>query len=311
LAVLRAQAQHLVAESDETRYMLRRMPETAFHEWRAVTRRKFLSEEREEIEAEHAAEVDDGGGDEAELELEAPAEDDDSPTDGLDELHEDPPEEPGDEEPEPPRRPSRARDRIRDLAARLKARDEELRLVHLHLDNQRPQQPQADPRQRAWLDHLVAQTAAQLPPEQREQYTIDKLREEFRQQQQHQILEVDNQLDRSGFEHLMRDYQLPASYSIAVEQALNEARAQGMNPKREMLLASIIGREVMAQKREQTEQQRIRGQRRVASQTTRPGGAARSTAESPRGRRQTQEAEDEALLRGSTVADFLRNTDRW
>lgn len=150
---------------------------------------------------------------------------------------------------------------------------------------------------------------AQLPYEEQSRYWARKSEERVQQQLLRSHLETRDLLDRNSFQQIMRDRRLPAKYAAQVENMLIQARQQNMNPSREWLLKAVIGEEILSRKDRETERQRVRGQRRIASQTVRTGAGARSTAATPGGRRgQNQDADDEALLRGITVGDFVNVT---
>ena len=245
--------------------------------------------------------------------------------DDLDELLEpDEPEddpdlgtEPDDTEPEPELEPepeppaSRASRRITRQQAELRElRETNKRL--LDAVTRQPAQPQyqqqPDPARQAQLDQQEAERVAQMPLEQQGRYWADKRAQEFQQRIALTELRTADMLDRNEFKQIMRERRLPARYATEVENLLAQARQQNMNPSREDVLYRVIGREWVEKKDRETDRQRIRGQRRIASQTTRPSGT-RSTAASAGGRRnQNQAADDEALLRGVSLGDVWNST---
>jgi hypothetical protein len=219
------------------------------------------------------------------------------------------PEGEGSEEPAAPepRQQSRAERRIQTLLRRDKDREAELKQLRdaVMRPAQQPVQPQVDPARQAQLDREESERVAQLPYDEQLRYWRTKDREDNRRELLQQQLQTRDMLDRIQFQQTMREKRLPARYENEVESLLTQARQQGMNPSREWLLKAAIGNEVLTKKDRETEKQRTRGQRRIASQTTRPGGGTRSTAASPGGRRREgTAADDEALLRGITIGEF-------
>jgi hypothetical protein len=215
--------------------------------------------------------------------------------------------EPEGEEPQPQaRQPSRAERRIQTLLKRDKEREGELKQLRDAVIA-RPQQPapQVDPARQAQLDREELERVAQMPYEEQARYWNNKTEQKLQQQMLRGNLETRDMLDRIQFQQTMREKRLPARYADEVESLLSQARQNGMNPSREWLLKAAIGNEILTKKDRETDRQRRSGQRRIASQTTRPGAGTRSTAAGAGGRRgQGTAADDEALLRGVTLGDF-------
>lgn len=215
-------------------------------------------------------------------------------------------EEGSEEQPEePPRQTHDQRRRVRQRDELRELRETNRRLLEAvtrqPAQSQFPQQP--DPARQAQLDREEAERVAQMPFEEQSRYWTRKTEERLQQQMLRGNLETRDMLDRIQFQQVMRERRLPARYATEVDNLLAQARQNGMNPTREWLLKTVIGGEVLERKERDTERQRIRGQRRIASQTTRPSGT-RSTAASGGGRRnQDQAADDEALLRGVSLGD--------
>jgi hypothetical protein len=212
------------------------------------------------------------------------------------------------EEPaEEPAAPSGGRQRIESLRAEAERRDEEMGLLRAQIERiTAPQQPPP-------IDHLrqvraeaeELEQVEMLPAQERDQYWYRRASEEVRVQLLRQELQLRDLVDRTAFASIMRDRNLSSSYSAMVENTILQYRQQGMNPSREQVLDMLIGREVREKSAAAAEEQRRHGQRRIASQKTRPS-ATGSTAAAPAGRRgQNQAAEDEALLRNITVGQYM------
>ena len=202
---------------------------------------------------------------------------------------------------------SRAERRITRQQERLRALEEQNRRLTEALTRP-PAQPQYQPPpvDQARLDREEFERVSQMPFEEQSRYWARKTEERVQQQINLHGLQTRDMLDQSNFRQIMREKRLPAKYANEVETLLSQARQQGMNPTREMVLQTVIGREVLDRKDRETDRARQRGQRRIASQTVRPGGRG-STAATAGGRReQDQEAADKALLMSITWGEANR-----
>lgn len=208
--------------------------------------------------------------------------------------------------------PSRAQRRIIRQQERIKELEAENRRYQDHVlqrQQQPPAQTQPDPGRQALLDQQERERVALLPLEEQGQYWARKSEERTQQALLRQGLETRDMLDRIQFDNILRDRKLPARYREQVESLLGQARQNGMNPTREWLLNAVVGQEVLSRKDKDVTRQRQAAQGRIANQTVRAGGASRSTAAPASNRRGgNQAAEDDALLRGITVGDFLNAT---
>jgi hypothetical protein len=250
-----------------------------------------MSEEREDIERDD------------ELDLEEELEDEDETVD-------EPEPPPPAAAPEPQPRPSgRADRRIAAQQAKIREQDAELaRLRALAAQAQQYQAPPPDPERQSRLEREELERVAQLPFEEQGRYWSRKVQEETRREMLQQGLQTRDMLDRMQFENVMRTRKLPAKYATEVDNLLIQARQQGMNPSREWLLNAVVGRELLERKDKEVARQRQNGAARIARQQVRPAGTG-NTAGSGGGRRsRSQDADDEALLRGITVGDFISNT---
>jgi hypothetical protein len=145
-----------------------------------------------------------------------------------------------------------------------------------------------------------------MDPFQQQQYTERRLSDRFQREILMTRLQGADLLDKQAFDNLARADPVARKFKDQVESTLITERTQGRNPSREEILDRMIGAEVRAKHARASDQQRVRGRRRIASQTTRPSGT-RSTAAVQGGRRnQNQDADDDALLRGITVGEFLQ-----
>ena len=212
-------------------------------------------------------------------------------------------------EEEPPEQPPQSRTRQRRAERKSEAqelREQNRRLIDVLTRQPAPQyqQPaQVDPARQAQLDREEREMVAQKPYDEQIAYWREKDRREFQQHLMLSGLQTRDMLDRNHFQQIVREERLPARYATEVEDRLSQARRNNMNPTREQVLNEMLGAEFRARKGREVERQRARGQRRIASQTTRPSGTG-STAASGGGRRnQNQDADDEAALRGVTLGD--------
>lgn len=224
--------------------------------------------------------------DEAEPEAEAPAEEE--------------------TEAEPQPRQPRTQRRIVALRDRLRQQETENRELRNRLLQTPVQQPvqQVDPYRQAEMERIEAERVAQMMPHEQAQHYARKSEERFQQQLLRSNLETRDMLDRQLFVQLAQQEPMAARLQTEVENTLQQARAQGMNPTREAIYNLLIGQEVRSRAKKQTETQRRRGRAQIAAQTTQPGGA-RSTAASVRNSRRAsdEEAGLDDRLRKVTVGD--------
>jgi hypothetical protein len=207
-------------------------------------------------------------------------------------------------EPEPQPRP-RSQRRIIALRERLKQQETENRQLRDRLLQTPVQQPapQVDPYRQAEQERLEAERVAQMMPHEQAQFYARRSEERFQQQLFRQNLETRDMLDRQLFTQLAAQEPMAQRLQNEVENTLQQARAQGMNPTREAIYNLLVGQEIRSRAKKQTETQRRNGRARIAAQTTQPGGA-RSTAGSTRGRqRDSETAGLDDRLRKVTVGD--------
>jgi hypothetical protein len=216
------------------------------------------------------------------------------------------PEETIEDEPPEPRRPSsRQRAAIR-LRKRLEETEQEnRRLRELALTQTRPPPaPAYDPYRQMELDRAEEERVLQMQPHQVAQYYAQKARQDSSREVMQAKIEVADLLDKQSFELLKQQEPMAARLAPQIEQALAASRQGGFNPTREALYNQMFATEVRAKAKKQAETQRAQGRRRIAAQTTQPGGA-RSTAPSPRGRRPAERtlADIEADFKNVTLKD--------
>lgn len=100
--------------------------------------------------------------------------------------------------------------------------------------------------------------------------------------------------DKASFNALKATDPLARKYGDEVETRLTAMRAQGQNVDRERLLTFIIGEKARANGGKAREKAQNTGQRRIAAQTTRPGGQ-RSDQQGTRGKMSEAEAREKRL----------------
>jgi hypothetical protein len=228
---------------------------------------------------------------------------------GEDEGEEEPPEQEAEAEPPPPPQRSRAERRIE--ALRKRAREAEAtnkRLTDQILGQTRQPQappPPIDPYRQAEFDRQEAERVQMMAPHEVAAYYANKTRQEVSQYLQRGQIEIADRLDKQSFETIKANDPVARRLADAVEDQLIAARRDGMNPTREMCLNTVFGREMRAKAQRQADKQRTQGRRRIAAQTTRPGGNG-STAASPRGQRRRDDSDEalEARLKGVTMGDI-------
>jgi hypothetical protein len=228
---------------------------------------------------------------------------------GEDEGEEESPEQAAEAEPEPKPQRNRAERRIE--ALRKRAREAEAtnkRLTDQILGQTRQPQappPQIDPYRQAEYDRQEAERVQMMAPHEVAAYYAQKTRQEVSQQMLRGQIETRDMLDRQHFETIKSADPIARRMADAVENLLIAARNQGMNPTREMCLNTLFGQEMRAKAQRQADKQRTQGRRRIAAQTTRPGGNG-STAASPRGQRRRDDSDEalEARLKGVTMGDI-------
>lgn len=213
-----------------------------------------------------------------------------------------------DERAEEAPQPTRSSRRVAALRTRLKDQEDENRRLRQDIERMMAQtrQPAAsppDPYRQAEMARQEQERLAMMQPHEVAAYTEQKLRNEFQQQMIRSQVETRDLVDRQMFETLKSRDKLAERFSDQVEALLVQARNQGMNPTREILLNALVGQEVRHKSQRQTEQLRRRGARQIAAQTVQPGNG-RSTAVS--GDRRTRDDSDEAMierLRNTTVGE--------
>lgn len=109
--------------------------------------------------------------------------------------------------------------------------------------------------------------------------------------------------DRADFRRLCETDRSARRLAPQVEQMIADARRNGnYSLDRETAFTFVYGTEMRARARVETPRQRAAAGRRVQRQTVRPGSGR---GDAPRGgNRRSQDADDEALLRGITIADL-------
>jgi hypothetical protein len=205
---------------------------------------------------------------------------------GLDDQEPEAPAEPGDEPAEPAEgpaaedgepvapRPSRPGRRERQQAEIRRLSEDNQRLKR-EFDAFRTQQaaPRPDPAEVARREQQEREQVATLDYSQQIYYWRDKDRREFQQTLQQQQLGISQQIDKYSWDALANVDPVRAQYADRVEEAFNaEVRAGRMPPSRDIIFKYLYGDEADRLRRQRSDGQRQAAARRVASQTTRPGG---------------------------------------
>jgi len=212
---------------------------------------------------------------------------------------------PGDDEGGPPERSrerprSRGESRVQRLAN--EARDLRRRLEEVERGRSQPQQ-QADPYAGARAEQEFVASLELMSPSQAMIAVRDRERQIMGAALQQQQATLLDRQDRRDWEQSCRDNRTRARLAPQVEQMVADARRQGnFNLDRETAYKYALGDEIDRRGRAEAPRQRAAAQRRVASQTTRPGNGR---GDAPRGNaRRDQASEDERLLRSITIADL-------
>jgi hypothetical protein len=188
------------------------------------------------------------------------------------------------QQPQEQRRPSSRQRAILRMRERLKREEDENRRLRDQLLTQtRTPPPQVDPYRRAEEERQEAERVAQMMPHEQAQFYARRTEQNFQQQLMRQNLETRDLIDRQLFQSLCAQEPMANRLSTEVENTLNQARQQGMNPTREAIYNLLVGQEVRTRAKKQTEKQRKNGRAQIERQTTQPGGT-RSTAAGGRSR---------------------------
>lgn len=229
--------------------------------------------------------------------------DDDAPPDDQPEDEggeSDPPENPDDEPaPRQSRRQRQYENRGQEVA-RLRDENAEMSRRLAALEGRQQQQP-VDPRAQAAALEAEYERISLLNP-------VDQVREMhslMRRESAATAAVAAERQDIAAFAQLQRDEPSARRLAAQVEQTVQQLRSQGINGiNREGIYNYLLGQEFRTRGRQQTERQRRSGAANVARQTTRPVNGRSNTGGTPGTRRGDPDAADEALLRGTRVADF-------
>lgn len=233
----------------------------------------------------------------------------DSEADEFDEL---PGDDDGEEPPEPETpeeadegqdQPQVRRPRGRSREATLSRENIELRerLARLEGQVQQPRQqtPQFDPEQQR-------RAAAERLERLRNMDPIDAILTVEREAQQglvgymsQQMMQVRDEADQARWEATCERDRTAARLSSQVEDMVARARQQGTYLPRQMAYAQVYGQEALRRRGQVSQTQRRQGQRRIAAQTTRPGGGGSDVARAAAGQRD-QDAADEEFLKNAS-----------
>ena len=204
------------------------------------------------------------------------------------------PAEPNEPLAEPARRPQgRGDQRIRQLANNNRELRERLARLEGQLQAPIHRPPPVDTERE---EREFAERLRMLAPDEAAREVGNRIEQRTNQRLLQQEIRIGDQLDRQAFSQLQRDEPAARRLANEVERVLMEERNQGRNPARETIYTYLAGKEMRERAGKAGAQQRREGQRRIASQTTRPGNS-RSTAAAPAQRRGQGDSEEAILER--------------
>ena len=213
----------------------------------------------------------------------------------------------GDEPPEPDSRaPDEARRTRPGEAARWRQRYEELLTRTQTQPVQQPQQPYIDPYAQQRAEQEWFQQLQQMDPATAYQALWGRAQQQMQQALFLQNAQTTDRIDKTSYESLARTHKVYRDYQPAVERELAAARARmDYTTTREDIFHRLLGRDAADRAINAVPAQRRQGAARVAAQATRPPPVRGDIAPTQAGRRTTsQDAADEALLRGLTTEDI-------
>lgn len=190
---------------------------------------------------------------------------------------------------------------IRAMRARMKQQEEDNRRLRANVDQllTTSRAPQPDPYRNAENARLEAERVAQMMPHEQAQYYAGQAEQRMNQQLMRARLEVGDTIDRQNFAAVQREEPLARRWGSQIEEMLNLARTQGSNPTREALYNQLLAQQVRERTKRDGDRQRAAGRRRIAQETTQPGGGRSTVAPA----RRNGAADDY-----DAVVDRLRNT---
>lgn len=199
---------------------------------------------------------------------------------------------------DPPQRNQRESRYQRAIREAREAKDEVRRLRD---DGERSRSQPAAPAYDPEAQRLAAQREAEalelMTPLEQGRY----LQQQSERRVGQHLAQMQDQADRREFQRSCQTDRTMARLGPQVEQTIAGLRARGdYGTDRETVFTYLYGKEMREKAKEAVPRQRRDGQRRIASQTTRPGSARGDV---PRSRRPAADA-DENLLRGTTVGDI-------
>lgn len=246
--------------------------------------------------------LDDGDGDPAEL---------DQPEDLETELEDEPQEgdEPdaadGEDEAadEPPRQTRRTGPRGRpngEEIRELRRENEDIRRQMQAL--QQPRQPAFDPAAQARADQEFWASLDLMTPAEAHRAVYTRATREVSQAFFQQNTQTQETLDKQAYDAQARNSRVHQQYRSRVEELVSGERARGNIVNRDVALRYLLGEDAINRANKVAPAQRRQGAARVNSQTVRPGNGRGDVARG--GARRNQDTDDEALLRGTRVADI-------
>lgn len=164
----------------------------------------------------------------------------------------------------------------------------------------RPQQ--ADPQAQARADQEFWASLEMMSPAEAHRMVYQRARQEIAQQLVHQQVATQEAIDRQAYEAAAQSSRVHQQYRERVEALVASERARGNTLPREVALKFLYGGDGLERTRKGAPAQQRQAQQRVARQVVRP---STGRGEVPRtGIQRSQDADDEALLRGIRMDDI-------
>lgn len=181
------------------------------------------------------------------------------------------------------------------LRERLERQDTELAELKRRLDQPAaPQYRQPDPAEIARQQREEQARLEMMSPQEVSAYYYQKGQQEFRQSMMAQQVQLQDQMDKQGFEVAARSSKIHRDYQARVEQMVQAERARGNFATRENVLTFLVGQDAMRRATAAAPRQRQAAASRVRGQQTRPTGARGDAAP---GRRPAADSYEAALAR--------------
>jgi len=171
-----------------------------------------------------------------------------------------------------PSRPSRAKTAIAKLREQARASEERAARVEREIADLRAAQHQRQTPPQETPDQEAARLSL-MNPEERMDYRLNKALSQHQAATQRQIFEMEDRSDKAEFAAKIRGDAALEKQAAKVEKMLADARARGVNFKREVMLTYAVGEAVLEKRKGVVAAQQQQGKKKIAAQTTRPANA--------------------------------------